>query len=93
MFAVLDVGLGHAVDLAREHALNQAAVDADNDKGKIGHIAHAVHGAAEGDRLADRSGSILDRVDILLGGADKLHSVYASLSGFMIFKKCYFLII
>ncbi|MFR4977798.1 MAG: hypothetical protein ACLUDG_02595 [Butyricicoccus sp.] len=46
-----DVGLGHAVDLAREHALNQAAVHADNDKGKIGHIAHAVHGAAEGTDL------------------------------------------
>ena len=91
--AVLDVCLGHAVDFAREHALDQAAIDADHDEGKIGHIAYAVHGAAEGDRLADRSGGLLDRVDILLGGADKLHSVYASLFGFDGIQNCYFLII
>ena len=84
--AVLQVGLGQTVDLAGEHALDQAAVDANDNEGKIGHITHAVNGAAEGDGLADRGSGLFDRVDILLGGADKLHGVYASL--FRILISC-----
>ena len=70
---VLDVRLGQAADLAGQHALNQAAVDADDHERKVRHVAHAVHGAAESDRAADVGCAVLDCVNILLGGAYKFH--------------------
>ena len=73
---VLDLAALDAADLVPlEGALDQAALNAHDDKGKIRHIAHAVHRAAEGDLAADRIAYALDGIDVLRRFVNHFHTL------------------
>ena len=77
---VLDLAALHAADLvALEGALDQAALDAHDDKRKIGHIAHAVHRSAEGDLTADRIAHALYGINILTRFVNHFHNLLTPL--------------
>ena len=77
---VLDLAARDAADLvALEGALDQAALDAHNDKREVRHVAHAVHGAAEGDVLADRAAHALYGIDIPARFMNHFHNLLTPL--------------